>query len=143
MAQQQSPIAPVVLTLLLCEKIIVDARTQQYSLVGLVSNVNASRFPVRSPSLCIYTEVTGGHGLTTLSVRIVDVDEVRDPVVKLELELNLENPLAVSQFVFGLPPLIFPEAGDYRLQALAAGSRLLEKRLILRQAAPEEPRPSK
>ncbi|MHC4142601.1 MAG: DUF6941 family protein [Planctomycetota bacterium] len=77
--------APIILTLLMCEKVIVDARTQQYSLIGLVSNVNATRFPVRSPNLCIYTEVTGGHGVTPLTVRIVDVDEKRDPVVKLDL----------------------------------------------------------
>jgi hypothetical protein len=139
MAQQESPVAPVVLTLLLCEKVIVDARTQQYSLVGLVSNVNASRFPVRSPNLCIYTEVTGGHGVTGMTVRIVDVDEKREPVVKLDLEVNLENPLAVTQFVFGMPSLVFPEPGDYRLQALSAGARLLEKRLILREAKPPVP----
>ncbi len=132
----QSSISPVVLTLLLCEKAIVDARTQQYSLVGLVSNVNATRFPVRSPNLCIYAEVTGGHGLSSLAVRIVDVDEEREPVVALDVEVKLENPLAVTQFVFGMPPLIFPEAGDYRLQALSGGNRLLEKRIILRQAAP-------
>ena len=137
---QQSPVAPVVLTLLLCEKVIVDARTQQYSLVGLVSNVNASRFPVRSPNLCIFTEVTGGHGVTTLMVKIIDVDEKREPVVKVELQLNLENPLAVTQFVFGMPPLVFPKPGDYRLQAISSGARLLEKRLVLREASsPEVP----
>ncbi len=135
MTEQQSPVAPIVLTLLLCEKVIVDARTQQYSLIGLVSNVNASRFPVRSPSLCIYTEVTGGHGVTPLTVRIVDVDEERDSVVKLDLEVNLEDPLAVTQVVFGMPRLVFPEPGDYRLQAICEGTRLLEKRLILREGA--------
>ncbi len=135
MAELHSPVAPIVLTLLLCEKVIVDARTQQYSLIGLVSNVNASRFPVRSPSLCIYTEITGGHGLTPLTVRIVDVDEEHDPVVKLDLEVNLEDPLAVTQVVFGMPRLVFPAPGDYRLQALSGEVRLLEKRLILREAA--------
>ncbi len=138
MAEPQSPVAPIVLTLLLCEKVIVDARTQQYSLIGLVSNVNASRFPVRSPSLCIYTEITGGHGITPLTVRIVDVDEKLDPVVKLDLEVNLEDPLAVTQVVFGMPRLVFPEMGDYRLQAISGGTRLLEKRLILREATPSE-----
>ncbi len=138
MAEPQSPVAPIVLTLLLCEKVIVDARTQQYSLIGLVSNVNASRFPVRSPSLCIYTEITGGHGVTPLTVRIVDVDEKLDPVVKLDLEVNLEDPLAVTQVVFGMPRLVFPEMGDYRLQAISGGVRLLEKRLILREASPSE-----
>ncbi len=133
-----SPVAPVVLTLLLCEKVIVDARTQQYTLVGLVSNVNTTRFPVRSPSLCIFAEVTGGHGLTALTVRIVDVDEEREPVVKLDLDVNLEDPLAVTQFVFGMPRLIFPEPGDYRLQAVSGGTRLLEKRVILREAKPPE-----
>ena len=142
MAEQQSPVAPIVLTLLMCEKVIVDARTQQYSLIGLVSNVNATRFPVRSPNLCIYTEVTGGHGVTPLTVRIVDVDEKRDAVVKLDLEVNLEDPLAVTQVVFGMPRLVFPQPGDYRIQAISGGSRLLEKRLILRKATqadlPEE-----
>lgn len=132
---EQSPVAPIVLTLLLCERVIVDARTQQYSLIGLVSNVNASRFPVRSPTLCIYTEVTGGHGVTPLTVLIVDVDEKREPVVKLDLEVNLEDPLAVTQVVFGMPRLVFPHPGDYRIQVVCDGSRLLEKRLILREAS--------
>ncbi len=101
----------------------------------MAANVNASRFPVRSPSLCIYTEVTGGHGVTPLSVKIVDVDEKREPVVKLDLEVNLEDPLAVTQVVFGMPRLVFSSAGDYRLQAVSAGTRLLEKRIILREAA--------
>ncbi len=138
MAEPQSPVAPIVLTLLLAEKVIVDARTQQYSLIGLVSNVNATHFPVRSPSLCIYTEITGGHGVTPLTVRIVDVDEKRDPVVKLDLEVNLEDPLAVTQVVFGMPRLVFPQMGDYRLQAISGGTRLLEKRLILREATASE-----
>ena len=30
--------------------------------------------------------------------------------------------------------LVFPEPGDYRIQAISGGSRLLEKRLILREA---------
>ena len=108
MPEPQSPVAPIILTLLLCEKVIVDARTQQYSLIGLVSNVNASRFPVRSPSLCIYTEITGGHAVTPLTVRLVDVAEKDDPVVKLDFAVNLKDPLAVTPAVFVLPPLCFP-----------------------------------
>jgi hypothetical protein len=76
--------------------------------------------------------------VTPLTVRIVDVDEKLDPVVKLDLEVNLEDPLAVTQVVFGMPRLVFPEMGDYRLQAISAGTRLLEKRLILREATPTE-----
>ena len=64
MAEQQSPVAPVLLTLLLCEKVITDAVSRQVSLIGLVSNVNAPQFPVRSPNLFIFTEITGGHGVT-------------------------------------------------------------------------------
>ena len=44
------------------------------------------------------------------------------------------QPGAVTQVVFGMPRLVFPEPGDYRIQAISAGSRLLEKRLILRKA---------
>ena len=55
MAEQQSPVAPVLLTLLLCEKVITDAVSRQVSLIGLVSNVNAPQFPVRSPNLFIFT----------------------------------------------------------------------------------------
>ena len=38
----------------------------------------------------------------------------------------------------GMPRLVFPEMGDYRLQAISAGTRLLEKRLILREAPASE-----
>ena len=100
----------------------------------------------RHPRVDAYEKVTGRAVYTTdLKLpRLLHGAILRSPlpnvqVVKLDLEVNLEDPLAVTQVVFGMPRLIFPEAGDYRLQAISGGSRLLEKRIILREAPPPPP----
>ncbi len=139
MTENSTPVAPVFLTLMLCERIIHDAISGQHSLIGLVSNINAPRFPVQTPSLAIFTELTGCHGVVGMTFRIVDVNEERPPVCQIDLQGQMDDPLAVAQFAFGVPSMVFPQEGDYRVQAVVSGVAELEKRLMVRMVAPREP----
>jgi hypothetical protein len=128
---------PVALSLIACERVIVDAMTAQYHLIGVISNVQG-QFPLQLSQLCIYTELTNGHGVTPLRLRIIDAAEEHDAVVEAEIEVAIEDPLAVKQVVFGANGLVFPEEGEYRLQFFAGDHLMLERRLLLVRAASPE-----
>jgi hypothetical protein len=129
-------VPPTILTLLLCEKHLQDARTGQHSLISVIHTVHAASFPVLVPPPALFCEFTGCHGPLLLVLRIVDAEETREPVCQININGHLPDPLAVGSLVFGLPPLIFPEPGDYRIQAVCSGIAVLEKRLIVRKVSP-------
>lgn len=121
---------PVPLSLIACERVITDGLTGQYSIIGIMAHLQCPGFPVQVPLLCVYTELTNGRGLAQVVIRIVDANEERSPVAEATLQVQMEHPLAVGQFAVGLPGLIFPEPGEYRVQLLVGGELLIERRLV-------------
>jgi hypothetical protein len=129
---------PVALSLVACERVIVDALTGQYNLIGVVSNVQGQQFPYQLGQLCLYAELTNGHGPTKLRLRIIDAGEEEEPVLEAELEISMDHPLSVKQVVFGANGLIFPEKGEYRVQFFAGDHLMTERRITLLQASSAE-----
>jgi hypothetical protein len=132
---------PLVLSLLISDNHLVDARSNQHSVIGVISHVQAMKFPTRIPRLCVFVELTNARGKFPLSVRIVDADEARPPVVVAETELDAPDPLAICAIGLGMGGLVFSEPGEYRVQLLSGGELLLERRLVLVQLKPPEPPP--
>lgn len=131
-------VVPIALSFMLCDRVILDQMTGQHSVIGIVTQVHATKFPVRSPRLCMWAELVGGHGETPLLFEIVDVNEKRDPVMRTEVVMNFTDPLAVSQMSIVVPPLPFPEPGDYRVRLLSKGTYVVERRLLLNLVTPRE-----
>ena len=138
MADETSAVAPVILTLLLCERIILDRSTNQLTLIQLIQNFNSPKFPARVPRWFLYSEFTGCHGPVSISFRIVDVDEELDPVCQLDFQAHQDNPLLVAHTCFQLPNMVFPKEGEYRVQAVAGTAAPLEKRLTARKLTPPQ-----
>lgn len=130
---------PLALSLILADNQSEDARTRQHSLLGIISHIQAFRFPVIVPRLCIYAELTGGRGKMHMAVRLIDADEVRPPVAVMEFEAEFHDPIAINQLATGLVGLVFPEPGEYRLQLIGEGELLLERRLVVVQLPPLQP----
>ncbi|MCH8964204.1 MAG: hypothetical protein IIB58_04525, partial [Planctomycetes bacterium] len=55
---------PDVLSLLVCDQILIDRLTGKTSLIGMFSTIGAARFPVRHPQLCVFASLTDGRGKT-------------------------------------------------------------------------------
>ncbi len=120
---------PVVLAMILADTVLTDAATGQHTIQGTYHLLAVPGFPFTRPCLVVYVALTGGHGETVMRLRRTDVDDEGPPLLELESQVDLSDPLAVVELVFTQPRVVFPEPGEYRLQLFGAGKPLLERRL--------------
>jgi hypothetical protein len=127
---------PDVLSLLACDQIITDRLTGKQSLIGIFSTIHSWRFPVMHPHLCVYVALTDGRGKTPLTIRIVDADEARPPVVQGTGIVDFKNPRAIANLALQFQGLTLPEPGEYRIQLLSKDVMLRDSRLMLIKVPP-------
>lgn len=142
---------PDVLALLICDQIITDRLTGKQSLIGMFSRIHSRVFPAMHPQLSVFVALTDGHGKTDLSIRIIDGNDSRPPLVEGKGAVHFANPRAIAYLSLQFNGLRFPEPGEYRVQLWSSGALLREARLELLNlpvqpppgavpgAAPEEP----
>jgi hypothetical protein len=129
---------PDVISLIVCDQIITDRMTGKQSLIGMFANIHVMRFPAAHPQLSVYTSLTDGHGKTPVTIRIVDANDQRQPVVEGRGKVVFKNPRAIANMALQFHGLVFPEPGEYRVQLYAFDSLLKEARLQLVQAKPRQ-----
>ena len=109
---------PDVLALLVCDQIITDRLTGKQSLIGMFSKVHAAGFPATHPQLAVFVALTDGHGRTELTIRIVDSNDARPPIVEGRGGVDFKNPRAIANLALQFHGLTFPVPGEYRVQSL-------------------------
>jgi hypothetical protein len=129
MPVEQQP--PEVLALVIADHVHRDDNAGKFFILGTRSSIGAADFPFTCPSLAVYGSMIDGRGETTIKLRLIDVDEAREPVVEYETTVNFLEPTEEVEIVFRLVDLIFPEPGDYRLQLYGAGQFLRERRFLV------------
>ena len=125
------PMKPDVLSLLVCDQILIDRLTGKTSLIGMFSTIGATRFPMRHPQLCVFASLTDGRGKTPLELTIVDSEDARPPIVSGRATVEFKDPRAVACLNLHFNGLVFPEPGEYRVQLICHGELLREARLNL------------
>ena len=122
---------PDVLALLVCDQIITDRLTGKQSQIGMFSKVHAAGFPATHPQLAVFVALTDGHGRTELTIRIVDSNDARPPIVEGRGSVDFRNPRAIANLALQFHGLTFPAPGEYRVQIWCQGELLREARLEL------------
>ena len=122
---------PDVLSLLVCDQILIDRLTGKTSLIGMFSTIGAPQYPVRHPHLCVFASLTDGRGKTPLEMTIVDSEDARPPIVSGTATVEFKDPRAVACLNLHFNGLVFPEPGGYRVQLKCHGELLREARLYL------------
>ncbi len=122
---------PDVLSLLVCDQILIDRLTGKTSLIGMFSTIGAPQYPVRHPQLCVFASLTDGRGPTPLELTIVDSEDARPPIVSGTATVEFKDPRAVACLNLHFNGLVFPEPGGYRVQLKCHGELLREARLYL------------
>ncbi len=125
---------PDVLSLIVCDQIITDRVTGKVSLIGMFSAIHSPRFPVVHPQTSVYVALTDGHGKTPVTIRIVDANEARKPLVEGKGTVEFKDPRMIANLALQFHGLRFPEPGQYRVQIWSGSSLLREARLILIKA---------
>ena len=134
-------VKPDVLSLIVCDQIITDRMTGKQSLIGMFSTIHAARFPVTQPQLSVHVSLTDGRGKTPITIRIVDSDDARPPLVEGRGQVEFKNPRAIANLAIQFHGLTFPQAGEYRVQLVSEGELLREARLAAVLVAKPPPRP--
>jgi hypothetical protein len=130
---------PDVLAMLVCDQIITDRMTGKQSLIGMFSKVHAPGFPAAHPNLCVFVALTDGHGKTDLTIRIVDANDERPPIVQGKGAVEFKNPRAIANLALQFHGLTFPQPGEYRVQLYCHDQLLREARLQLLQVKRRQP----
>lgn len=129
MPVEQQP--PEVLALVIADYVHRDDSTGKFFILGTRASIGAAAFPFNCPSLAVYVSMIDGRGETPMRLRLIDVDEARDPVLEFDTTLNFLDPTEEVEVVFRLVDLSFPEPGDYRLQLYGASHFLRERRFLI------------
>ena len=121
--------APDVLAMILADTVLQEVATGKFFLQGTYSHITGATFPLVYPVLTLYFAITNGHGKTPVKIRLIDVDESRNPIFEIDGMVDFADPLQVCETVFSARGVRFPLPGQYRLQLFCAGQLLRERRL--------------
>jgi len=129
-------IAPIVLSLIICDQVIVDAKTGRPTIVNAMQTVNTTRYPARLPRLTFFFELTGGHGEVGVKVALIDIQQEDRPLVEAKGVVRFQNP---KQVVWNSlqGSVVFPHPGEYRVQLYGANQLLLERWILCKQIEPQ------
>jgi len=130
---------PAALCLLVCDDMIIDQETGKHSLIGIFDRIGAPQFPARHHRLSLYIELTNGHGQYDIKVGLMDV-KADEEVISIGGPMSFPDPLAVVKMRLRLNNVVFPRFSEYRFQVWANNELLMERRLIVSQISPEEPK---
>lgn len=125
-----SEVPPVLLSAIVCDRVVFDRITGMPSLINILQTLNAQKFPVRSDQLVFFCELTNGHGRTQTKVRLVDLSKDERVVFEKSGTVEFKDVKQVLSLAVALQGLVFEHPGEYRFQ-LFAGEQLLGERKIL------------
>ncbi|MBN1392759.1 MAG: hypothetical protein JW947_08165 [Sedimentisphaerales bacterium] len=130
-------VPPILLSAIICEKVIFDKITGMPSIINIIQNINAPKYPVRYPSLVFFCELTNGHGRTKTTIRLIEEQgsEGREDKVIFEQkgEGEFKDVKQVVSLALNLQGMVLPHEGEYRFQLFAEDYLLGERSLICRK----------
>ena len=103
---------PMAIGLTLCEKVIVEERTRNTTLVSTFTKLLADEFPSRQERFAFATGLTGGQGDATVDLVFTQL-ETDEEVYSIRRAISFPSRLAEVQVVFHVRDCSFPAPGQY------------------------------
>jgi len=127
-------IAPILLSIITCEKVVIDKLSGMVYINGIVHTINAVKYPARHARIVFFAELTNGHGKIKCSIKLVDVREDDEIIWEAKnLPIEFQNVKQIQNLTFDLQGLVFPHEGEYRFQILIGEQCLGERRIVCRK----------
>ncbi|MCH8147908.1 MAG: hypothetical protein IH987_07925 [Planctomycetes bacterium] len=126
-------VEPYALALVVADNVHRDPGTGKVTILGTFSVIIAKEFPAKHGIIVIYFVLTDGHGKSDCTIRLVTVDE-DVTIAEATAEVDFSDPRAIVEGVVAMQGVVFPSAGEYRLQLVAGTTLLLERRIIVQKA---------
>jgi len=118
-----------VLSVMIADQLYQDDVSGRVSLLGIRSDIRAKALPHVHPQLVVYFVLTNGRGTVSVTLRLIDEGEEREPIQETQRQITFRDPLIEVTRAIRFNNLAFAEPGDYRVQLLVGGALVRERRL--------------
>jgi len=125
-------VPPILLSAVICERVIFDRVTSMPSLINVIQQISAPRYPVRH-FLVFFCEFTNGHGKTRTRVKIVDAEQEDKVLFQQEGVVEFKDVKQIVTLAVNLQGITFSQPGEYLFQIFAQRQLLGERRLICKK----------
>lgn len=129
-------IPPILLSLITCERVLVDKFSGMGSVINIVQTISAAKYPARHSRIVLFCELTNGHGIVKPAIKLVDVQKDDKIFFEQKGHVEFRNVKQIVNLVMDLQDITFPHAGEYRFQLFADEHLLGERRIICREIHP-------
>ncbi len=123
-------VPPVVLSTIVCERVLFDAPTKTSSLIGIIDRIIAPQYPIRFPRLFFFAEMTNGHDATEVEVRLVDANNDEKIILAQKAQIKFPDVKSNVSVVLVFEGLAFNQPGEYYFQLFAAGQIVASRRMV-------------
>jgi hypothetical protein len=117
---------PMGLAIVICERIITEALTNNKTIVGTYNTVRTSGFPVRPPGMAIYVSLTNTTGSKKIEMRAT---HSRQEIGRFGAVVEFSGPSHVFELIFNLKDMFFPYPGLYTFEIFADDEYIFESRV--------------
>jgi len=130
---KMTEVPPILLSAIICERVIFDKITGMPSIINIIQNINAPKYPVRYPALVFFCELTNGHGRTKTTIRLVEEQEEEKVIFEQKGVAEFKDVRQVVSLALNLRGIVFSREGEYRFQLFAEDHLLGERRIVCRK----------
>jgi len=128
-----SEVTPILLSEMICDRVIFDRLSGMPSIINIIQTVNAPRYPVRHDQLIFFCEMTNGHGSTKIKIRLVDLGEQEKVIFEQAQPVDFKDVRQIVTVAINLMGIVFQHTGEYRFQLFANDTLLGERSIVCRQ----------
>lgn len=128
-----SEVTPILLSEMICDRVIFDRLSGMPSIINIIQTINAPRYPVRHEQLIFFCEMTNGHGSTKIKIRLVDLGEQEKVIFEQSQPVDFKDVRQIVTVAINLMGIVFQHTGEYRFQLFANDTLLGERSVVCRQ----------
>lgn len=122
------------LSMVICETVIEDKRTNNKSLINTFNRLNASKFPCQTACIALVCALTGGHGKTPLEVELNYLGADIAPMAKLQGAVDFKSdPNQVIDLVLEFKGVPWEKPGKYEFVLLCDGQRVNSRCFLVQE----------
>ncbi len=110
--------------ILLCERAIREAGTNQVSLIGLVRKFVVPRLPAQTQPVTAYLQLVEGIGRYNISAEVRDLTTGQVLAQGGGATVEFQDRLAILDFLLPLPPLPLTHEGSFDVVVFANGQEI-------------------
>jgi hypothetical protein len=120
--------SPFAVSLFLCDRVIIDSKSRNPSLINIFSGRAVREFPSPPERFSVFAALTDAVGRGIIELRVVDVSS-EDSVFDWEDAIQFTDRFTVLNVHIELEDVTFPHAGVFAVQLFIDGEHIAESRL--------------